>query len=83
MSVSMEDLKMQEQIRLVRSADIIIAFHGAGLTHVLWMRQGTALIELTGGEYSSRNMYSYFAHYVDIDYRLVIGSLAVSLAPLF
>lgn len=39
--------KMQEQIRAIRQADILIANHGAGMTHELFMDDGSHVIELT------------------------------------
>lgn len=39
--------KMQEQICAIRQADILIANHGAGMTHELFMDDGSYVIELT------------------------------------
>ena len=44
--VALEDLMVEEQIRHFRAADVIVAQHGAGLTHLLHARPGTRLLEI-------------------------------------
>jgi len=40
-------LPIAEQIRLVRGADVLVGVHGAGLSHVAWMRPGScSLVEI-------------------------------------
>lgn len=46
---TMIDLSMPEQLALVRSADILIANHGAGLTHLLFLEDGADVVELSCG----------------------------------
>lgn len=36
-------------IALYQRADIVIGFHGAALTNVMFMRPGTVLVEIVGG----------------------------------
>lgn len=36
-----------EQMKIVRSAKALVGVHGAGLTHALWMHQGSRVLELT------------------------------------
>jgi len=36
------------QIRLYRQADVLVGLHGAGLTHIMFMKPGSVLIEATG-----------------------------------
>ena len=38
--------KITEQVRAFASADIGVLFHGAGISHVLWMRPDSLLIEV-------------------------------------
>ena len=35
-----------EQMKIVRSAKALVGLHGAGLTHALWMHQGSKVIEI-------------------------------------
>jgi len=44
--VRMEDHPISDQISFVRSASIIIAMHGAALSHILFATPGTVVIEL-------------------------------------
>lgn len=42
------------QVRLFARASLVIASHGAGLTNMLWLREGAAVVELKQyGEYST------------------------------
>lgn len=38
---------MREQIRVIREASVLIANHGAGLTHLLWLEEGAHVVELS------------------------------------
>jgi len=42
----LEQHDLSEQILMVQQADIIVGMHGAGLSHILWARPGTLLLEL-------------------------------------
>lgn len=44
--VWMEDLSFQEQLRQVRQADILIGVHGNGLTHCMFMKPKSILLEI-------------------------------------
>lgn len=44
--VFFERLSMREQVKVASNADILLAVHGAGLGHAIWMEKGSALIEL-------------------------------------
>jgi len=43
----LERLSFKDQVQKFANADIIIAPHGAGLTNILWCKEGTKVIELT------------------------------------
>lgn len=45
-TVFFEDLTLREQISRAAQASIIVAPHGSGLTHSLFMNEGSALVEL-------------------------------------
>lgn len=44
--VAFEDYSLAEQIRIVQRADILVAVHGAALSHLFFMRTETAVIEI-------------------------------------
>jgi glycoprotein 2-beta-D-xylosyltransferase len=64
-------LSMKEQLFAVRSADIIIGMHGAALSHILFARAGTNLIELTSAEYFGRFHFRFFALWAARKYEIV------------
>lgn len=39
-------LPFTQQIQIVRSTDVLVGVHGAGLTHSLWLRKGSAMVEI-------------------------------------
>jgi hypothetical protein len=43
----LERLTFKEQIQKFASSEIIIAPHGAGLTNILWCKEGTKVVEVT------------------------------------
>ena len=44
---SMVNLTMQEQLRVVRQADVLLGNHGAGLTHGIFLDDGAIMIEMS------------------------------------
>lgn len=45
-AVSFSGMPLLEQIRIIRAARLIVAPHGAGLTHLAFARPGTVVLEL-------------------------------------
>ncbi|RAO64780.1 uncharacterized protein BHQ10_000792 [Talaromyces amestolkiae] len=39
-------LPLTQQIQIIRSTDVLVGVHGAGLTHGLWLREGSAMVEI-------------------------------------
>eukprot|EP01124_Arcella_intermedia_P030060 TRINITY_DN6492_c0_g1_i1.p1 TRINITY_DN6492_c0_g1~~TRINITY_DN6492_c0_g1_i1.p1 ORF type:complete len:641 (+),score=156.36 TRINITY_DN6492_c0_g1_i1:44-1966(+) len=63
-------LSVTEQIELFKSATIIVAPHGAGLTNMLWSRPGTSVIQFPMNP-NTDNCFGYLAMALDIDYWIV------------
>jgi hypothetical protein len=40
-------LSFQEQVAIGRGTDILLGAHGAGLTHMLWMKPGSSVVEIS------------------------------------
>jgi Glycosyltransferase 61 len=70
---------MRDQIAAIRQADVLLANHGAGLTHLLFLDQGAHVIELScnhdffvqlakwhsSGDSSSQRLQHYCQDFVD------------------
>lgn len=59
--VSFENMSIKEQIEAVQSADIIVGVHGAGLSHVLFARPNTALVEIRPLKMDETEHFEYFS----------------------
>lgn len=60
-------LSFDEQVQIGHSTDLLIGTHGAGLTHMLWMVPGSAVVEISTsyGERKNqhyRNMAGFMRH---------------------
>ncbi|TQB75216.1 hypothetical protein MPDQ_003469 [Monascus purpureus] len=42
-------LSFEEQLRVVRETDVLVGVHGAGLTHGMFLRPGSAMVEILPG----------------------------------
>lgn len=68
-AVVMSGLSVREQIRLFRSAEIVVSPHGAGLTNLLWGDKAV-VVELFGGEV--RFHYAHIANLCGHRYRALL-----------
>ena len=48
-----ESLTVQEQVRLFRGAEFIVAEHGGSLSNLVWCREGTIVVEIMRDDYSN------------------------------
>ncbi|KAG8165796.1 hypothetical protein KVR01_004348 [Diaporthe batatas] len=44
--VDLAAIPFAQQVQLVRDSDVLAGTHGAGLTHGLWMKEGSAMVEI-------------------------------------
>ncbi len=63
-----EQLSIQQQLTIITQTDLFIGMHGAGLTHVLFMKSNRILIELTTILWQSRKHFEYMASMNQINY---------------
>ena len=56
----MSQLSVGDQLKEVREADILVGIHGAGLSHVLFMSEGSTMVEL---QTNSFGMFDGFARW--------------------
>ena len=52
---NLEDLTFVQQVQLFRDAEIVVAFHGAGLTNIIFCKPNTQIIEI----FQARNNNSF------------------------
>ena len=66
-----------EQIRMARSADILVGLHGAELTNIMFMRPGTRVLELRhGNDAQFFDCYSALAKTRGVKYQALICEVA-------
>ena len=74
--VYFENLSLSEQIRLARSARVMVGPHSSGLTHQLFMNEGATVIELVPFERKVTNdCYEQLALAVGHTYRAVVSDV--------
>ncbi len=52
------DLSFRQQLQIVRESRVLVAFHGAGLAHLMFMHPESSVIELTDATYWMRTHFS-------------------------
>ena len=63
-----EKLSFDEQVRRIGSSSILVGNHGAGLTHMLWMKPGSSVLELRRKGDRWDNCYFSLASALDLKY---------------
>lgn len=76
--VQLEKLSVTEQIQLFRSADVIVAPHGAGLANTIFCSPGTKVVEIFCPGYINP-LYWKLSDYHDVDYYYLLGEGEVPL----
>ncbi len=71
-NVTLDSLSVGEQARLLSTARIVVAPHGAGLTNILFCHPGTWIVELMSPSDVS-HVYWALAETMDLDYTYVLG----------
>jgi len=66
--VIMEDLTFEEQIKLMANTDTLMSLHGAGLTHMLWMNEGSKVIEIRADNDAKNNLFFSLASDLNLKY---------------
>lgn len=68
------DYTIEEQAKLAAGAEVMIGIHGAGLTNLLYMDEGSKLIEFRREGTHHNHCYWHLAAAVGINYAVVFGT---------
>jgi glycosyltransferase involved in cell wall biosynthesis len=63
-----ESMPFREQLQIVRQSDVLCGIHGAALTHVMFMRPGSELVEFSPPEFLHRNLFPDLARAKGVRY---------------
>lgn len=76
-SVCLEQLPIEEQVRLFEGASVVVAPHGAGLSNIVFMTSGSRVIEITTGELYEQ-CYRRMSAALNLDHHVILipGSTA-------
>lgn len=79
--VDFDSVKFDEQVSLVLNCNILIALHGAGLTHMLWIREKSKVMEIRAHDDSTNNCYYVLASDLGHDYHYALADKLDSSLP--
>lgn len=71
-SIALSDLPMQAQMQMMSTAEVIVAPHGMGLTHLAFHRGAPRVVELFNPNYGT-GAYALLAKAYGMTYKAVIG----------
>lgn len=71
--VDFDDLAFPEQIRYTTGADVLVSLHGAGLTHMLWMKNPGRVLEIRARDDCHNNCYYTLATDLGLEYHYAIA----------
>lgn len=49
-AVDLASLSFPEQIKVIRATDVLVGVHGAGMTHAMFLKEGSAVVEILPAE---------------------------------
>ena len=71
-NVHLEDMPLTQQIALFRTADVVVAQHGAALANTIWMKRGTNVIEIAAEKNQPRNYFGKLATIFGVHHQFVL-----------
>lgn len=71
-SIILEELSFLEQVAVLRSAKVVVAPHGAGLTNLVWCDTKTKVLEIFSRDYVNVCFWS-LCQEADLDYYYILG----------
>lgn len=71
--IDMDILPYEEQLKAVYEADVLVSLHGAGLTHMMWMKNNGKVLEIRARNDDSNNCYFTLASDLELQYYYAIA----------
>lgn len=71
-TITLENLSFAEQISVLRSAEVVVAPHGAGLTNLVWCNERTKVLEIFSRDYVNVCFWSLCME-ANLDYYYILG----------
>jgi protein O-GlcNAc transferase len=72
--VDFADYTWEEQIRLIRTTDLLVGVHGAGLTQLIFLNDNSSVLEVVPSSYSARRHFRALSAYLGHQYYSVMAS---------
>jgi len=69
---TLEEMSMDEQIRLFNTAKVVVAPHGAGLSNITFCKPGTSIIEIFTPNWI-KDCYWRISNHCNLDYHSLVG----------
>ncbi|EAY22815.1 hypothetical protein TVAG_075620 [Trichomonas vaginalis G3] len=63
-----ENVPIEKQMKIMSKASLFVSIHGSGLSHILWMKPGTCVIELKTWLHTCNDWYQKAARATGIHY---------------
>ncbi len=71
--LSMEKIPFEKQMQYAASASKLISLHGAGLTHMLWMKEKSTVLEIRLNNDAHNNCYFSLASDLNLRYHYLLA----------
>ena len=72
--IQLDSMAMEDQLRYIVNADVLVGMHGAGLTHSIFLSNRSALVELLPTYWSSGDHFRAIANWRGLVYRRWINT---------
>jgi len=71
--INFETLTIEEQIKLAAETEILVSIHGAGLTNMMFMKPGAAVVEFRRDKIYHNQCYWHLADSLGLNYYYLFG----------
>ncbi len=68
--MSPDVMSFKEQVKAVIESELVFAFHGAALAHLIFAEKPTSILEASVPRYRGRNHFALIARNMGADYRM-------------